>query len=74
VADGVGHRRRRQDHELYGSMLGVRVLQPNNSVTTRYFQTGNLGSLAVITDESGNVVGGGADGSAQPHHFVQEPD
>jgi hypothetical protein len=32
-----------------GSMLGVRVLDPNNTVTTRYFQTDNLGSIAVIT-------------------------
>jgi RHS repeat-associated protein len=39
-----------------GSMVGVRVLQPNNSVTTRYFHTDNLGSIAVITDESGAVV------------------
>jgi RHS repeat-associated protein len=38
-----------------GSMLGVRV-QSASSVTTRYFQTDNLGSIAVITDESGNVV------------------
>jgi RHS repeat-associated protein len=36
-------------------MVGVRV-QSASSVTTRYFQTDNLGSLAVITDESGNVV------------------
>jgi hypothetical protein len=38
-----------------GSMVGVRVLQPNNSVTTHYFHTDNLGSIAVITDE--NYVG-----------------
>jgi len=38
-----------------GSMLGVRV-QSASSVTTRYFHTDNLGSIAVITDESGNVV------------------
>jgi uncharacterized protein RhaS with RHS repeats len=37
-------------------MVGVRVLNPDESVTTRYFQTDNLGSIAVITDESGNVV------------------
>src|SRR5262249_24797688 len=30
-----------------GSMLGVRVLHPDNSVTTRYFQSDNLGSVAV---------------------------
>jgi RHS repeat-associated protein len=39
-----------------GSMLGVRVLDPSNTVTTRYFHTDNLGSIAVITDESGNLV------------------
>jgi RHS repeat-associated protein len=39
-----------------GSMLGVRVLNPDETVTTRYFHTDNLGSIAVITDESGNVV------------------
>jgi RHS repeat-associated protein len=38
------------------SMVGVRVLNPDESVTTRYFQTDNLGSIAVITDESGAVV------------------
>jgi RHS repeat-associated protein len=32
-------------------------LQPNNTVTTRYFHTDNPGSLAVVTDESGAVVG-----------------
>jgi RHS repeat-associated protein len=36
-------------------MVGVRV-QSATSVTTRYVQTDNLGSIAVITDESGNVV------------------
>ena len=39
-----------------GSMIGVRVLSSSNTVTTRYFQTDNLGSIAVITDENGNVV------------------
>jgi uncharacterized protein RhaS with RHS repeats len=39
-----------------GSMLGVRVLNADSSVTTRYFHTDNLGSIAVITNESGNVV------------------
>jgi RHS repeat-associated protein len=39
-----------------GPMLGVRVLDPNNTVTTRYFQTDNLGSIAVITDTNGAVV------------------
>jgi hypothetical protein len=37
------------------SMLGVRVLSAT-TVTTRYFQTDNLGSITVNTDESGNVV------------------
>jgi hypothetical protein len=35
--------------------MGVRVLS-GTSVTTRYFQTDNLGSIAVITDETGKVV------------------
>jgi RHS repeat-associated protein len=39
-----------------GSMLGVRVLNADSSVTTRYFHTDNLGSIAVITNESGAVV------------------
>src|SRR5262249_7065599 len=39
-----------------GTMLGVRVLHSDNSVTTRYFHTDNLGSIAVITNESGAVV------------------
>ncbi len=39
-----------------GSMLGVCVLGSDNSVTTRYFHTDNLGSIAVITNESGAVV------------------
>jgi RHS repeat-associated protein len=38
-----------------GGMVAMRV-QAASSVTTRYFQTDNLGSIAVITDESGNVV------------------
>jgi RHS repeat-associated protein len=37
-------------------MVGVRVLHSDNSVTTRYFHTDNLGSIAVITNESGAVV------------------
>jgi RHS repeat-associated protein len=37
-------------------MLGVRVLHSDSSVTTRYFHTDNLGSIAVITNESGAVV------------------
>jgi hypothetical protein len=39
-----------------GSMVGVRVLGPSASVKTRYFQSDSLGSIAVITDESGAVV------------------
>jgi uncharacterized protein RhaS with RHS repeats len=39
-----------------GSMIGVRVLHSDLSVTTRYFHTDNLGSIAVITNESGAVV------------------
>jgi RHS repeat-associated protein len=40
-----------------GSMVGVRVLNTTtNSVITRYFHTDNLGSISVITDESGAVV------------------
>jgi uncharacterized protein RhaS with RHS repeats len=39
-----------------GSMLGVRVLHSDNSVTTRYFHKDHLGSLAVITNETGAVV------------------
>jgi len=39
-----------------GAMIGLRVLHADSSVTTRYFHTDNLGSIAVITDENGNVV------------------
>ncbi len=39
-----------------GAMIGMRVLHSDSSVTTRYFHTDNLGSIAVITDENGNVV------------------
>jgi RHS repeat-associated protein len=38
-----------------GAMLGMRVLS-GSTVTTRYFHADNLGSIAVITDETGNVV------------------
>jgi uncharacterized protein RhaS with RHS repeats len=38
-----------------GTMLGMRVLS-GSTVTTRYFHTDNLGSIAVITDETGTVV------------------
>jgi hypothetical protein len=37
-------------------MLGVCVLGSDSSIVTRYFHTDNLGSIAVITDESGAVV------------------
>jgi hypothetical protein len=39
-----------------GSMVGVRVLNPDASVTTRYFQTDNLGSIAVITSTGGSTT------------------
>jgi RHS repeat-associated protein len=39
-----------------GAMIGVRVLHSDESVSTRYFHTDRLGSIAVITDESGTVV------------------
>jgi RHS repeat-associated protein len=39
-----------------GAMLGMRVLHLDLSVTTRYFHTDNLGSIAVITDETGAVA------------------
>ncbi len=38
-----------------GAMLAMRVIY-GTTVTTRYFHTDNLGSIAVITDTSGNVV------------------
>jgi RHS repeat-associated protein len=38
-----------------GAMLGVRVTS-GSTVTTRYFHTDNLGSIAIITDETGAVV------------------
>jgi RHS repeat-associated protein len=38
-----------------GAMLGMRVLS-GSTVTTRYFHTDNLGSIAVITNEAGAVV------------------
>jgi len=38
-----------------GAMLGMRVLS-GSTVTTRYFHADNLGSIAVITDETGTVV------------------
>src|SRR5882724_6167744 len=38
-----------------GAMMGMRVLS-GSTVTTRYFHTDNLGSIAVITNETGAVV------------------
>jgi uncharacterized protein RhaS with RHS repeats len=38
------------------SMVGVCVLGSDSSIATRYFHTDNLGSIAVITDESGAVA------------------
>jgi RHS repeat-associated protein len=38
-----------------GALLGMRV-SSGGTVTTRYFHADNLGSIAVITDETGNVV------------------
>jgi RHS repeat-associated protein len=39
-----------------GSMIGMRVLQTSSeTLTTRYFHTDPLGSIAVITDENGVV-------------------
>jgi uncharacterized protein RhaS with RHS repeats len=36
-------------------MVGVRVLSAGSTIT-RYFHTDNLGSIGVITDETGAVV------------------
>ena len=46
------------DYLMVGSVLiGVRVLHNSDqTVSTRYFHTDNLGSIAVITDENGAVV------------------
>ncbi len=38
-----------------GAMMGVRV-SSGSTVTTRYFHPDNLGSIAVVTDETGAVV------------------
>jgi RHS repeat-associated protein len=38
-----------------GTLIGMRVLRSGSGITTRYFHTDNLGSIAVITDESGGV-------------------
>jgi RHS repeat-associated protein len=39
-----------------GSMVGVYVLRNDGSVSVRYFHQDSLGSIAVLTDETGAVV------------------
>jgi RHS repeat-associated protein len=39
-----------------GTLIGVRFLHSDETVSTRYFHPDNLGSIAVITNESGAVV------------------
>lgn len=39
-----------------GRMIGVRYLHSDETVTTRYFHLDHLGSISVITNESGVVV------------------
>jgi RHS repeat-associated protein len=39
-----------------GRMIGVRYLHSDETVTTRYFHLDHLGSISVITNESGAVV------------------
>jgi RHS repeat-associated protein len=39
-----------------GSMVGARFLHGDGSVSFRYFHQDNLGSIAVLTDETGHVV------------------
>jgi RHS repeat-associated protein len=39
-----------------GSMVGVRFERSNQTVSVRYFHQDHLGSIAVLTDETGNVV------------------
>jgi RHS repeat-associated protein len=39
-----------------GALIGMRVLHSDLSVTLRYFHADNLGSIAVVTNESGAVV------------------
>ena len=36
-----------------GAMIGMRVLHSDETVSTRYFHTDHLGSIAVITNETG---------------------
>jgi RHS repeat-associated protein len=38
------------------AIIGVRFETSSETITTRYFHSDHLGSIAVITDESGNVV------------------
>jgi hypothetical protein len=38
--------------ELFGSVTSYDYLSAGRTVTTRYFHTDNLGSIAVITDDS----------------------
>jgi RHS repeat-associated protein len=38
------------------AIIGVRFETASETITTRYFHTDHLGSIAVITDETGNVV------------------
>lgn len=42
-----------------GQMIGVFVERSDETVATRYFHLDHLGSVSVITEESG--IGGGAD-------------
>ena len=37
-------------------MVGMRVMQNGLTVSTRYFQQDHLGSVSVITNESGTVL------------------
>jgi RHS repeat-associated protein len=39
-----------------GTLIGMRVLRSGSGITTRYLHTDNLGSIAIITDETGAVV------------------
>jgi len=39
-----------------GTMIGLHVLRSDETVSTRYFHKDHLGSIAVITDETGAVV------------------
>jgi hypothetical protein len=39
-----------------GNMVGMRVERADGSVQTRYFHRDHLGSVAILTDEAGNVA------------------